>query len=171
MFWASFVNSENRNQIDKNPCTTVQVFNWFSATFLKSLPFSNETWASDECIPNCSGMFWASFVNSENRNQIDKNPCTIEYRDLIDFQQHFWNHSHSQTKHGLLTKLLTTFRDYLTNVLVKFRKFRKSHANWQKPMNYSTGISWIFSDNFKITAILKQNMGFWRMYSQLFRTT
>ena len=37
--------------------------------------------------------------------------------------------SQSETKEGVLTKLLTTFREYLRNVLDKFRKFGKSQPN------------------------------------------
>ena len=91
--------------------------------------------------------------------------------DFIDFHWNFLNHCQSETKDGLLTKILTTFREYLRNVLDKFHKFGKSHPNWQKPMYYSTWISLIFIEIFKITANLKRKMGFWRNYSQLFGST
>ena len=51
MFWTSFKNSENRTQIDKNPCTI-----WISLKFLKPLPISNETWASGETTRTFSGL-------------------------------------------------------------------------------------------------------------------
>ena len=143
------------------------------------------------------GTFWTSFENLENRTQIDKNPCTIVHgfhsfslifkitsetkhglltKLLTTFREIFFEKSRTQIANlkrndGLLTKLLTTFREYLRNVLDKFHKFGKSHPNWQKPMYYSTWISLIFIEIFKITANLKRNMGFWRNYSQLFGST
>ena len=80
-FWTSFVNSENRTQIDKNPCTIVHGFHWFFIEIFKitaNLKRKMGFWRNySQLFGSTLGTFWTSFKNSENRTQIDKNPCTI----------------------------------------------------------------------------------------------
>ena len=68
MFWTSFENSENRTQNEKNPCTIVQGFDWFSAKLLKSLLILNETWTSYET----NHKFWG--LPKERFGQVSKIP-------------------------------------------------------------------------------------------------
>ena len=143
----------------------------FSATFSKSLPFSNETRVSAETTHNRFQEYLRNVLDKFRKFRKSQpnwqKPMYYSTGIFYWFSATFlkslpiWNETWAsdETTHN-------RFRDYLRNVLDKFRKFWKSHPNWQKPMYYSTGILLIFSNIFKTTVILKRNMGFWWNYSQ-----